>query len=619
MYHDTKTMATFRTVWLIAGLLGFATLLPAQDQIEADTTGGGQVTVDHADLFEYLVMGDSAFQRLIGNVELRHDSMYMYCDSAVIFNETQVVAQGQVIIQQGDSLSIFSDSLFYDGDLKMADLYGEVILVNQDQKLFTTELNYDLDQRIATYQHGALLTNDTTQLTSKRGYYYVRERQVYFKDSVQIVDTNFELKTDTLEYDTQTKVATFLAPTLITQNESRIYCESGFYDIDQQLAVFRQNAQYAKGDTTRATAHEIRYDGLDKVVTLDGKARFEENDKLATAEVIRYYEEDEITILEGRANYVQGEKAIQSDTIVYNQKSNSYATRGRSVVSDPPQLMEANWIDYDRESGVGLALGEVIWRDTSDNLTIFCARADYDEATDYLRAAGGRQGRPLLLTLIDEDSLYLAADTLVAFREDSLAQDSLRTLLAYHDVRIFKEDLQGICDSLVYRAADSMFRLFRQPVLWSDTSQFNADTVHIQMANDRIDRILFYNQAFMVNTPDEEFFNQVKGRFVVAFFREGKIDRMRVSGNAESIYYALDDEDAYLGVNKTVCSEMRLAFQDGKVQEIRFYNEPKAQFIPFRQADHEALRLPGFFWEVQRRPRSLEDLFSGRSAEMGEK
>ena len=242
-----------------------------------------------------------------------------------------------------------------------------------------------------------------------------------------------------------------------------------------------------------------------------------------------------------------------------------------------------------------------------------------DEATDYLRAAGGRQGRPLLLTLIDEDSLYLAADTLVAFREDSLAQDSLRTLLAYHDVRIFKEDLQGICDSLVYRAADSMFRLFRQPVLWSDTSQFNADTVHIQMANDRIDRILFYNQAFMVNTPDEEFFNQVKGRFVVAFFREGKIDRMRVSGNAESIYYALDDEDAYLGVNKTVCSEMRLAFQDGKVQEIRFYNEPKAQFIPFRQADHEALRLPGFFWEVQRRPRSLEDLFSGRSAEVGEK
>jgi lipopolysaccharide export system protein LptA len=573
-----------------------------------DTSRNEQVIVDHADLFEYIQMEDSVMQRLIGNVELRQDSVNFYCDSAFIINEVDVIAMGNVVIQQGDSLTVFADSLAYEGEERIADLFGEVILASGNQRLFTNRLNYDLNQKLATYESGAVLTNDTTQLTSKRGYYYVDLDEIYFKDSVQIIDPNFELKSDTLKYNTTDQIATFLAPTLIVQNDSKIYCEGGFYDIANQMAVFKENPQYLK-DETKATADTIRYFGQEREVVLEGNALFLEGEKRAEADLLRYFEETEITVLQGNALYKDEGQFITSDTITYDQRNNIYATRGRSLVSDPPQLIEADQLDYDRKQGQGLALGNVIWRDTSSELTIICEVANYDEQTDYLKASGGRANKPLLITKVEGDSLFLTSDTLIAFRPDSLQNDSSRILLAFNDVRIYKNNLQALCDSLVYSSLDSMFRLYQSPMIWSDTSQFSADTIHMQLAEGKIDRILLFNKSFIINTPDEQFFNQVKGKYVTAFFESEEIRRMEVKGNAESVYYAIDEENAYIGANQTVCSEMTLFFGNNQVEEIRFFTQPQGSFTPMRDATGSKSRLTGFRWAFEKAPQSLDDLF----------
>ncbi|MBV6652433.1 MAG: hypothetical protein KI786_01670, partial [Mameliella sp.] len=139
-----------------------------QEQVDTSTpqdTAKQEVEVDHADLFEYIQSGDTVIQKLNGNVELRQDSVYMYCDTARIENQTRVYANGQVIIQQGDSLNVFSDSAVYDGATRIAELYGDVILEKGDQRLFTDRLTYDLNLKLATYNNGATLTLDSTQLT----------------------------------------------------------------------------------------------------------------------------------------------------------------------------------------------------------------------------------------------------------------------------------------------------------------------------------------------------------------------------------------------------------------------------------------------------------------------
>lgn len=437
---------------------------------------------------------------------------------------------------------------------------------------------------------------------------------MFFRDSVLVRSPKFNLRSDTLKFNTQTHVVTFLGPTVIYLDSSKIYCEAGFYDVQNKLAHFRDNPQYVKGEQT-AESRLMRYDGIKKEFMLVGNARFDEGDRMATANIIRYEETTEITHLHGNAHTWDKTQNIFADSITYNAKLESYSTSGRSHIEDPPQILDADKVDYDKEKEVGVAFGNVIWQDTSENLTVACEFAEYDKSSNYLKASGGRGGRPLLIMEFDGDSLFITSDTLVSIEQtDTITNDTNRILLAFKDVRIFKSDLQSICDSLAYHTTDSLFRFFYDPIIWSDTSQFTADTVLMQLANDRIDKIYLQSRAFIINSPDEKFFNQIKGKTSTAFFQEGELSNMLVEGNAESVYYALDEEKKYIGVNKTDCSEMMIYFGNNEVEGIKFFAQPKATLFPMEEANHKELQLEGFSWEANLRPKSMDDLFVKQAA-----
>jgi len=130
----------------------------------------------------------------------------------------------------------------------------------------------------------------------------------------------------------------------------------------------------------------------------------------------------------------------------------------------------------------------------------------------------------------------------------------------------------------------------------------------MQMKDEEIDKIYLNNTAFIVNSPDEIYFNQIKGKNMTAFFKDDELKKMKVVGNAESIYYIVDEDDAYSGVNKCVCSSMLINFGENEITDILFYTNPTSNLYPMRKADHNALKLPGFRWDATRRPKSRFDL-----------
>lgn len=673
---------------------GQAKKLPnqTQQQTRADTTAKEFVRIRFAGVFENFLQGQDTIVKLRDEVEIQQDSVYLFCDSATVRNRRFVTASGNFILKHGDSTLIYSDSATYRGDLRVAELFGNVAMVSGRQKLFTDRLTYDTRSKIASYHTGATLTDDTTFITSVHGYFHTDTEEMFFKDSVRVLSTDFSLKSDTLRFDTRNKVVYFPGPTLILMDTARIYTESGFYKINEKRAQFTRNPQYQKNDQ-RAWARGMLYDGHTGEVTLLVDAHFQDSNTVANAQYIRHNEKTGITVLAGGAFIQDADRLLRGDTVVYDAKKGTYSTRGRSIIYDGPQILQAEWVDYDKERDVGLARGNVIWRDTTERLTVVCENAEHASNRNYLKAHGGPRGRPLLMKMLENDTLFLSADTLLSYEivspdsalskqldpvqaelpqrgtstskarspapfiasptatpdtasimplfqitdttarllvapsdalpssADSLgvdndsvhivqpAADTFRLILAFHDVRIFKSDMQALCDSLSYSTADSTFSLFKNPVIWSDSSQFTADTVHMQLANDRIDKVHLRNNSFIVNTPDEIFFNQIKGRNSTAFFQEGQLHHVRVSGNAESIYYALDDDDAYIGVNKAECSEMLIRFRDDRVDEIVFYTQPKATLLPMKTTDHQALKLKGFSWRYSERPRSVDDLF----------
>jgi len=569
---------------------------------ENDTTGKKEIKIIYSDLLEN--EEDSLGNRitkLSGSVELEQDSVLMYCDTAFKQGEN-IIAYGNVAIQQNDSLKVFSDSLVYRGATKIADLFGNVVMESEGKNLFTNYLNYELEPKIARYTNGALITQGDTKLVSKKGTFFVQTDEMFFKDSITVFDSTFTLRADTLLYNSKTEVVTFLGPTLINQDSNLIYCEAGFYDLDTKLAEFTQNAQYVKGEQ-KATAEIITYDGSMKEIRLEGNAQFEENDKLATADVIRYEEDSENIFLEGNAYFRDSIQEIKTDeTINYNSETESFSTTGRSKVVDEKQILEADALDFDDQTGIGVAEGNVYWQDTVENISIQTDVANYNKDNGYLKAIGGRP----LLSIVDKDTLFMASDTLLS--TEASETDTTRLMEAFEDVRIFKKDLQAIADSLAFISKDSLFKLFREPILWSDTSQFKGDSIFIQMKGGGIDKIYLYGNAFIVTTPDLQFFNQIKGKNITAFFVANELDKVEVIGNAEAIYYALDEGDAYIGATKTICSEMLILFKEQNVSRIKFFKQPNSEVLPMKQVVANPPRLDGFTWDFDIRPKSIADL-----------
>nr|HPH19943.1 OstA-like protein [Haliscomenobacter sp.] len=155
----------YRQLWLIGLVLMVLGSIRLQAQTPGPVKEGSRVKVNYSDKLLYDKRGETTIQRLKGNVELKQDSVYMYCDSAIIENETQVYAYGNVVIQQGDSLKIFADEAQYDGESKIANLLGRVILVNGDRKLYTRRLDYRTDTRVAYYTNNATMVSDSLSLT----------------------------------------------------------------------------------------------------------------------------------------------------------------------------------------------------------------------------------------------------------------------------------------------------------------------------------------------------------------------------------------------------------------------------------------------------------------------
>jgi lipopolysaccharide export system protein LptA len=195
---------------------------------------------------------------------------------------------------------------------------------------------------------------------------------------------------------------------------------------------------------------------------------------------------------------------------------------------------------------------------------------------------------------------------------------SKKRLLAYNHVKIFKKDMQGKADSLAYQAKDSTLVFYRDPVLWTSGNQMTADSIQILLKDKKINRVYLIANSFVVSQDTLLNFNQIKGRKMTAYFAEKNLHQVVVEGNGESLYFALQAKEEVKedktsekytimsGMNKIVCSNMRINFQKGKVNNISFYRKPDASFIPPKELKPEELQLKGFIWRGKERPTQKE-------------
>ncbi len=642
-----------RWLWCFVVLFAFSWNLNAQKKISIHSENN---QIIDATL-------DPPTQYLNGDVKLYHANTFMYCDTAILRGNL-LKMRHNVVLLQNDTIKIFSDSLRYDGDSLVAHLYGDIILENgPTKKLYTSYLKYDVKNKIAYYTRNARLEDQGSTLISKRGRYVLNDKMAYFYENVQAKGKDFILIGDSLAYNTTDQKATFLSPVRIKKDTSEVFSNTGWFDMDDKTGKFIGNAQYLEGKT-QAAADTITYDSKMDMVILSSsnrKSEYFSDQDTAYAQVIMYNQKNSTYALKKDGFYKSKTNQVKGDDIFYDKKTEKFNVKGRSEVSDPPMIIIADTIDYDKTIQFGKADGNVIWRDTSAKTAIFADHVRYNGSTNIMKASND-QGKPLFTTEMDGDTLFMKADTLKSFRvikeriivpdkntarrnanknkdtqmakdtillvvdtlanvvEDSLTltsstdtiftgiMDTLDYFHGHKNVRIFKSDLQAICDSLIFNKKDSLFTLYKKPFVWSDSSQIYGDTIQMFLKSKKIDQLKVLSNATILNTEDFKFFNQIQGREINAFFVDNKMSTMYVNGNAQLVYYLKDDDKAYIGVNTSECSKMTFFFENNAVKDIKLYIEPKSMVFPMKSAQHETLKVKGFIWNFDSKPQDKGDL-----------
>ena len=199
-------------------------------------------------------------RRLKGDVVFTHEDTRMYCDSAYLYStDNNLRAFSNIKILVSDTVTIYGDKLFYDGNRRWAELTGDVRMIDPQMTLYTNYLEYDLEANTANYIDGGRIVDAENELTSIWGFYYADDKEFFFRDEVVLVNPDYVMESDTLKYNTATEIAFFFGPTTITSEENTIFCRNGWYDTRNDLARFSRDAFFTNKEQSM-TGDSVFYD-----------------------------------------------------------------------------------------------------------------------------------------------------------------------------------------------------------------------------------------------------------------------------------------------------------------------------------------------------------------------
>ncbi|MCJ8165827.1 LPS export ABC transporter periplasmic protein LptC [Pontibacter sp. E15-1] len=447
-------------------------------------------------------------------------------------------------------------------------LYGKVQFKQKDTTLSADSVyRYKETDLLEAFGNVRINQADTVTITGNHAIYDGNKRTSKITGNVVMRDPRMTLTTPSLDYDLNAKTAVYTEGGVIVDPENRLQSRIGSYDVTSKMYTFQQNVRVTTKDYN-ITSENMRYNTLSKVVYFQGP-----------------------TIIKGQQGDLYAEEGIYNTlTKISNFGRNAY-------ILTKEYRLGGDKLFYDQNKGYGYAEKNVTLRSLKDDVTIRGQVGRYWRDRGEAKVYGGRA---LMETKLDKDTLFMAADTL--YSREAKAPGSASMVFAYPNVRIYKSDLQGKADSLSYNRTDSVMHLNVQPVLWSDNSQMESDTIHIELRNKTIDKMYLYSNAFIATQDTLKNHNQVKGRDMTAFFQSGDLRRVDVNGNSESLYYALQGDTILTGMNKAICSDMVLKFAENKLKTIAFLMQPDASFIPPHELKEEEKQLEGFAWMEELRP-----------------
>ncbi|MFV0418806.1 MAG: OstA-like protein [Dysgonomonas sp.] len=563
------------------------------------------IEIVHADDLDWKKLEDLHILR--HNVIFFHEGAYLYCDSAYYYKPLNTFeAFSNVRMEQGDTLFLYGKYMHYDGNTKLVKVRENVSLEHSplDRKnpvtLFTDSLNYDRMMNIGYYFDGGMLVDSLNKLTSFGGQYEPTMKMATFKDSVILTNPNFTLYSDRLKYDTDKRIALFTTDTKIVSDSGTIYTTNGWYNtateesllLDQSTILNKKGDRLLRGDSIlyfkekgygEVFGNMFLQDTTKHVILMGNYGYYDDINDYAMATdsaiCIEYSQKDSLYIHADTLKLI----TIIDSTNLKKQK----LTEGAIV----PILPHLDIIQSD-----SLNRGQI-----SDSTGL-----DISIKQDSIHLSEIDVVDPLPIHQPELDSV----GNHILPIQDTVPK-SYRQIKAYYGVRFYRNDMQGVCDSLQFSSGDSIIHMYKDPILWNTNRQLSGDTIDIFMNDSTIDYMHVKRYAFSIENKDSIHFNQLKSRSLKVYFDGNKkVRQVLAEGNVETISYPEERGGELSGIlNWLESSYLRISMLDGKFQRLVVWPKPVGKTTPFHLVNEDQLRLKEFFWYDYLRPLDKDDVF----------
>lgn len=568
-----------------------------------------------------------SYRKVIGPATFLHNNTYLKCDTALWNVNTNIIdAVGNVeIIQENTRLT--SDSLKYDIPANLAMFRGSLVELSDKEGniLNTNYLNYNTRDSVGTFYFGASMkSNDGKIMESDNGMYTAQDKKFTFEDNVQIFTDSVLIVSTQVDYLTQTDIVVFGGNTVAWKDENMLFANAGDFNRPLNLFTFNKDGyiltkeQEMWGDIIRYYRNSGMADLYENVQILDTVQR-----SIAMADKIIYrpgerkveLTQSPVVGMYSYENNVADTLFLAADTIIYRTRR-MYEVDSASV-AQAAERIKLSEIDpiaiHDQERKAARAKKNDTPAAPPANGGLKAPAGGGAKLSDAPVSGAvkdaGQTGVPLS-GKVASDTLSLGVQ---AVADSSMVQKDTTDVTfidAFHNVKFYRSDIQGLCDSLVYTGLDSMARFYKRPVMWYNAiNQFTADSIQAVIKNRQMSKANLLSNAFIAVQEDTVHYNQIKATEMAAYFRNNELYRFDGLGGVSAIFYMEEDSTITL-MDQEECKMLTARIKDNQIQRTRSIEDLKQNVFPVFNLSLEEQRLKGFEWRGEERPETRFDVTS---------
>jgi lipopolysaccharide export system protein LptA len=456
---------------------------------------------------------------------------------------------------------------------------GNVRIIHNGVKMFCNKAYHFKDENyVKAFGNVQMNQGDTITMNSRYAEYNGNEELAYATGDVILRSPESTLTTDTVYFDKKKQQAFYNSFGTIRNKENTLKSKSGHYYIDQKKYKFTTAVTVTNPEST------IKTNNLD------------------------YYENSGHAYVFGPSTIINKGNVIYTENGFYDTTNNIGKLSKNSKISLDNKIIEGDDLYYDKNRNYSRGINNVKITDTINNVI---TTGHYAEL--YRNAATQKDSmvltkKALVKTLVEKDTMYMHGKKIIV----SGPKDN-RVIRAFNNVRFYKTDMSGKCDSLWSNNKSELTKLIGKPILWNNDNQMTGDVMHLIGNNktEQLDSLKVLNNAFIIqkDSLSKNGYNQIKGQNLYGKFFNNRLKEVDVVKNAEVIYYMYNDANEFIGINKTVCSKINLELEENKIDAITFFTKTDSHIYPESEFPENARKLRGFLWRGDERILSKDDIF----------